>query len=359
MRKTILYFVILAVMAAGVWYVFFKSKDTNVFGGSEAGFTIADTGNIGKIFLSERGGSTITLERRPDNGWRVNNQYDALNSTVQGLLETLRKQVAEAPVSDAEYNPVIKTLASNAVKTEVYDRKGNKLAVFYVGNEVHNFLGTYMLMEGAKRPYIVNIPGFEGTLRVHYTTRMSDWRDRTIFNVDSTDIKSISIKYFDHPLNSFVMKQDGGKVTVELDSNLRSVEKNINMDRAKRYLGFFKNINCVGYVNGAQDMDTILTLVPKYCTVDVTAKNNQTKHIEVYWHPLDRRSKNQLTPVQNFNNDYDADRFYAIINNNKDTVVIQRFVFNKIFRAGPEFYQQASQFSDLPPADTMKVIQPK
>lgn len=341
MRKTILYFLILAILGTGVWYMLFKNKDNNVFGANEAGFTVVDTGNIGKIYMVRNDGTGITLERKTDgNGWKVNQKYDALKSTINSLLTTLAKQIADYPVPEAEHNMVVKAIAGNSVKTEIYDRNGKKIRVFYVGDESHNFMGTYMLMEGAKRPYVINIPGFEGVLTPRYTTNIKDWQDRTVFDYTADQIKSISIKYDQNPLNSFVMQQAAdGKVTVTLDSSLTNL-KNMNQERASQYLTFFKNINVVGYVNGSFGMDSIIRSVPRRCVIDVVAKDGTSKHVEVYWHILDRRSKNLMTPMQNHPNDYDSDRFYAIMNGGKDTAVIQRFVFDKIFRNGYEFYQQ-------------------
>ena len=40
---------------------------------------------------------------------------------------------------------------------------------------------------------------------------------------------------------------------------------------------------------------------------------------------------------------YDADRFYATLNNFKDTVIIQRVSFDKLFRKAYEFYQVDTQ----------------
>ncbi|PZF72282.1 DUF4340 domain-containing protein [Taibaiella soli] len=339
MRKTILYLLVLAVLGVGVWYVLFRNSDNNIFGASEAGFTIPDTGSIGKIYMARTDGTGVTIERE-GNGWKVNKQYDVLKSSLKSLMSAMAKQVADYPVPESEHNMVIKSIAGNGVKVEVYNREGKKMRVYYVGDEVHNFMGTYMLMEGAKRPYVVNIPGFDGYLTPRYTTNIKDWQDRNVFDFSADQIRSVTIKYDESPLNNFVISQDDkGKVSVKLDSNLTNL-KELNEERATKYLTFFQNVNCVGYVNGAIGMDSIIRSVPRRCTVDVLAKDGTLKHIDVYWHILDRRSKNTLTPMKNYRNEFDSDRFYAIMNNGKDTAVIQRFIFDKIFRNGYEFYEK-------------------
>jgi hypothetical protein len=73
--------------------------------------------------------------------------------------------------------------------------------------------------------------------------------------------------------------------------------------------------------------------------------------IKVFGRPLDRRSKNLLTPKLGQPEDFDADRLYAVIHDGKDTVGIQNFVFDKIFRKGFQFYEHPT-IDPLPEMDT-------
>src|ERR1700761_9670815 len=129
MRKTLLYLIIFLVLAFGVYYFLFSNKGLD-FSRDEAGFTITDTASIGKIFLAEPGGNTILLERT-DSGWMVNKQYKVLNSTLKTLMVALHSQKALYPVPEAANNQVIKTMSGSAIKTELYDRDGKKIRVFY------------------------------------------------------------------------------------------------------------------------------------------------------------------------------------------------------------------------------------
>ena len=62
------------------------------------------------------------------------------------------------------HNSVIKTLASEGVKVELYTQNKKLYKTFYIGGETADFLGTYMIMEGAKKAYVIHIPGFNGFL---------------------------------------------------------------------------------------------------------------------------------------------------------------------------------------------------
>lgn len=336
MKKTLLYIGILAVLGFGVWYFLFH-EGGNVFGTREAGFTVRDTGAVGKIFLADNNGHAVTLERKADGQWYANG-YKAIGAQVTQILKTLNQQVPLHPVPEASHNLVVKMLAGQAIKVEVYDRQGKPMRIFYVGNEVQNFQGTYMLMDGASRPFVVGIPGYDGYLTPRYNADLVTWRDRTVFNIPAEEIAQASVQYVRQPLNSFAVLQQKEKVTVNVHPELMA-GKSLNERRAKIFLGFFKDIYAEGVVNGLPGLDSIIREMPKVGTIEVTGAHNYRQHADIYFFPLNKRSKNLDAPGEDLSSNYDADRFYAVINNNKDTVVVQQQRLNKIFRPGYEFYQ--------------------
>lgn len=86
-------------------------------------------------------------------------------------------------------------------------------------------------------------------------------------------------------------------------------------------------------------MDTTIKTAPRQSTLDIETVSGKHQHMDIYWMALNRRSKNATVSNEDVPDDYDADRLYAVINNNKDTVMIQHYVFQKIFRKAFEFYQ--------------------
>lgn len=350
MQKTLLYIVLLAVLGFGVYYFIFSNKESG-FSSSDANFTIRDTGVISKIFLADNSGQSVLLERS-NEGWMVNKQYKALASPLNTLLQTMAMQVAAYPVPANMHNTVVKDMTGNSIKVELYGKGGEKMKVFYVGGQVHKDDGSYMLVEGAETPYVVKVPGFAGYLMPRYPIKLEDWRDRTVFNVPATNIKSVAVQYPDEPLNSFTVKQDAqGKVAVGADAGVIS-HFPLNERRAKLYLTYFEKIYCEGYTNGTYGMDSVLRVTKKRCSIEVTDKRDKTKHVDIYWRPIGRRSKNMLRSNPLVPDEYDADRFYAVMNNNKDTAVVQIYTFYKLFHKAFEFYEAdetpKEEFSVMP-----------
>jgi len=334
MKQTLIYILIFGLLGVGVWYIFFRD-DQNLFTSKDAGFTIKDTGAIGKIFLVDNNNESVKLVRTAD-GWTVNEKYKALPGAVQSLLFTLNSQVAQRPVPEQLHNDVVRKMASSN-KIEIYDRQGNKMRVFYVGTESPGNVGTYMLMEGGSRPYVVQIPGFEGYLTPRYMPLERFWRDRTVFNIEAKDITKISMQYMREPLNSFTISQVGGKPSVTLDPALME-GKTMNEKRARTYLTFFKDVNSEAIAEGLSGVRESISSVPQVCALEVTGANGYTQHADIYYMPKNKRSKNIDAPATDTASFFDSDHFYAVINNKADTVTIQKPLFDKFFRMGYEFY---------------------
>jgi hypothetical protein len=306
---------------------------------------VKDTSKIGKIFLAKTSGEGITVQRT-DSGWIVNGRYKARKGTLENLMRTLKLQQALYPVPENSHNSVIKTLSGSSIKVELYDRDGDKFNTFYVGGAAYNFSGTYMLQEGASRPYVVQIPNFHGFLTPNYATDFDDWRDRTVMNLQPEEVKWFSVKYIEEPLNSFSIDYTGKQPKVQIDPSL-NFEKPLNERRARVFQKYFTDIYCEGYLNGIPQLDSTIRSVPKFCVIDVEAKNGWKQHIEIFKMPLNKRSKNLATADEG---DYDIDRFYGVINQNRDTVLLQAYTFDKFFRRGYEFFEedQATNMMGLP-----------
>ncbi len=343
MKKTILYLVILLILGFGVYYFLIKPGGTG-YSDTQAGFTVKDTASIGKIFLVSSGGESVLVERT-DSGWMVNKRYKALPSTLNLLLKTFTQQAALYPVTKNALDNVVKLMTTDHVKTEIYDRSGKKITSFFVGGAAVNNTGTNMLMEGAETPYVVHITSFNGALTPRYTTSLTYWRDRTIFNLPAEEIKSVSVKYIDQPINSFEIVREGDNVVINADPQIAKHLDSPNYRRARIFLKYFSNVNCEGYINGLPDNDTTLKTAPKHCSIELTGIHGQHQLLDIYWMAINKRSKNMTVSNPDVPDNFDADRFYAVMNDHKDTILIQQWAFRDIFHKAYEFFQKDGTIS--------------
>lgn len=339
-RYLIPIFVVLLLAILAAFLLLNRSRST--LSGSDSDFAIRDTASLTRIFIADRSGNSIELSR-PEGTWIVNNDVAAREDAVNQLLATMMRMAVKAPVAKTAHNSVIKRLASTGVKVEVYqeiyriDLPGiirlfprEKISrTFYVGDNTQDNMGTFMLLEGSERPYIVYLPGFRGFIATRFSARVNDWRDHTIFKKRLTDIKSASLVFTDAPEKSY---------TVEVIN-----ERRFRLTRPDGYeLPLADTMKIVGYLAAFDDIryesllsgdlpQTYIDSVrqsPVYQTITLTDLKGETTVVETHR----RIFKEPQDDIDGNPQMYDRDRMYAFINGGDDMVLIQYFVFDRITR---------------------------
>ena len=354
-RKRIRILLIFALSSISLYLVFVKTKST--FGKEITDFAVKDTSSIVKIFMANKGPDRTTLERDKQGGvWTVNGQYKARLDMVNTLLETICDVDVVAPVAKHAYNNVIKMMAASSTKIEIYTKSYriklfNKIflfpyikleKVYYVGVPTQDKQGTLMLIEGSKVPCITFIPGFNGFLSTRYSAHSSDWRDRSVFSYLVGDIKSVIIKPQDQN-ESFEIDNVGVR-KYQLKS--LSTNQNIAVDSLKifDYLTSFYQLNFEYFTDAMNkvEVDSIKKSKPHY-EIIITDINGKTNTIKTFI----RKAPIGYVDVLGYPRAYDMDRLYALINNGKDFVIIQYFVFDRIFKKLSDFTSNKKNEKEL------------
>jgi hypothetical protein len=344
MKKTLIYLVLLGFLGFGVYYFIFREGD-GLYSEKDAAFTIRDTANIGRIFLARNNGETILLDRTPQNTWMIDKHYEAMPLRILNLLTCLNKQTALYPVSDREHNRIVKLMAGAAVKVELYDRNLKKIKSFYIAGNGPNFHGSYMMMEGSEKAYLVEVPGFDGYLTPRFNTDLAEWRSHSVFNLPPDSIRQIHVQYAEEPLSSFTLNKNNDKIDVEIDPALKNSVQAFNAKRAKEYTTFFSNVNSEGYLNGLLHIDSFIANSPKRCNITLTSVQGKTTSLDIYWMNINKRSKNRGESEEDESQiHYDIDRMYAIRRNTNDTLLIQNRAFEKLMLRSYQFFMPDDTF---------------
>ena len=101
-----------------------------------------------------------------------------------------------------------------------------------------------------------------------------------------------------------------------------------------------RKIYSEGYITEGSEIRQVLDTIPKRAIIDITTQDGKTNHLDIYWRPVFRRSKNLIRKAEGIPEQFDSDRGYGVLNNFKDTVVVQYQVFDRIFRNAWEFYEE-------------------
>ena len=248
-------------------------------------FAVQDTAQIDKIFLVDKDNNQILLERENAH-WIVNGKTRAREDLKNILLETIRRVDVYSPVPKTRQEYVIRDLASNGIKCEIY-QKGKKVKTFYVGGVTQDNLGTYMLLENSAEPFIVSIPGFSGYLTTRFNTNENEWVSKRVYSYAFNDIAAVEVEYPNEPAQSYKMINAGDNKfeLIRLDNKL-PVER-FDTVKVKQQIGRFKKVGFEFFVPNefqAHRIDSIRQYTPMY-RFNVIDNLGNSRELECYSRP--------------------------------------------------------------------------
>lgn len=335
-------FLLIVLFLAVLATVLFLTQADKTFNSSQSDFSVKDTASVSKIFMSDKNNNMVTLSREPDGRWMVNDNYLASKFNLDMLLQTLHNLAVKEPVPLAAHNNVIRELAVNAVKVEIYQEvyridlvntirlfPHEKLTkVFYVGGATQSNRGSYMLMENSSTPFVIFMPGFRGFVSPRFTPMVNAWRDYTIFKKELSQIASVQVEI---PIkdNESYMITNNPDHTVSLYSypDMQSVP-GFDTLAALNFLTGFRNLNFEAILSDldAAKKDSILASTP-FTIITLTDSAGIRKTIKTFF-----KEGYRDVDLNGHEIRYDLDRFYALVNDGEDFVLAQYFAFDRVLR---------------------------
>jgi hypothetical protein len=342
MKKNRLPIIIILVLALLVIFLVIKSK-TNTIDSVNNQFAVDDTSSITKIFMADKNNNSVKLTRKDAGSWLVNDTFRASKEVMVTLLKTVMSLDVKQPVSKSGKEQIMKLLATNSTKVEIYQRVYridlfDKIKLFphekltktyYVGLNTQDNQGTFMMIENSEEPYIVYIEGFRGFLNTRYSPMVKDWRDHSIFSIRYNQLKSVEVTIANDPKGSFVaVKKSPRDFDVRM---LADKSLSIPYDTLKimDLFASFENIRYEALMNDLEktEKDSILNSDP-YINLSIESVDGNKVSVKTF---LMKASPDQIDQIGN-EVKYDRDRLYALINDNKDLVLIQFYVFGRLFK---------------------------
>lgn len=326
MKRNLIGLVVLLVLAALAYYVYLE-RGKGTIKPELHDFAVEDTAAVTKIFLADKIGQTVLLERQGPNGWTVNSTHKARKDAVDVLLKTIKRVEMKSPVANTAHDNIVRLMAGKSIKVEIYQGK-DKVKTYYVGDATKDNMGTYMLIEGSRTPFICHIPGFYGYLSGRFMTRAWEWRDTEIFSYRLPEIAEIRVDFHQEPERSFKITHSPERV-VQLFRTYpkESLVENMDTVFVKRYMLNYRNVRFESLQKyDAERVDSIVNS-PPYFTISVKDPQGQVRSVTSYRLPANPGAiDGNDQPLE-----WDPDRMHAILNGNEtEVVLIQYFSFDRL-----------------------------
>lgn len=336
------YIIVVLVFLLVVSAILLMNNNSGTFTKKDKDFAVLDTASVTKIFLADKKNRTVLLNRFEDGTWQINQKFLAQKASVDLLLETMKNLVAKFPVPKSAHNTVVSQMAASSTKVEVYqevyrvnlfDRiklfKHEKLTkTYYVGGSTPDNMGTFMLMDGSDAPFVIQLLGLRGYVATRYSTFEKDWRDHTIFKTKLFEIQSVQMEFPSEPEKSYKVINTEDEITLH---SLMNNQKLPGFDTLKvlNFLTSFADVRYEALLDEVdpQFQDSVIHSTPLH-VITVVNTNGDTTAIKTFYKPNDEEAYD----VDGNYYTADMDRLFALVNEEQDFVLIQYFVFDKLFR---------------------------
>ncbi len=344
-RNRIAIILVILLGSASFWLVVNHKKGT--IKETLRDFAVEDTASVDKIFLADKKGGSATLQRKTDGtGWIVDGKYGARVDAINTLLLTIKKVDVKEPVGKKAQDNVVKQLAADAIRCEIY-QKGTLTKAYYVGSQTQDMTGTFMIlmdpetMKPSAKPFVTYIPGFEGFLSTRYFTDPKMWRGRTVFNYVPTDIQSVKLEIPANPEYGYQLDVKGNndyKVTM-LTGNKEL--KGIDPIAVKQFLSYFQQVDfeSMDLAMSQKEIDSTLKSVP-VDILTVTDTKGKVNKVTFYARKLKHEDavdeKGKKLP-------FDLDRMNALLGSTNDLVMVQYYVFGKMLPKADYFQKKTPE----------------
>ena len=348
MKKNRLAIIITSVLIVVAAVLLWNNRYLTTLRGEAYDFTVRDTASVTRLFFADKSGNQVLLSRT-EEGWKVNEKYDAQQTMVNNMLYTLDKMRIKMPVSLASHDNVITRMAGTNTKVEVYQivpriNLFNKVKlfphekltkVFFIGDVTQDNSGTYVLKEGADKAYIVHLHGFRGFISSRFSANQEDWRDHKIISENISDIASLKLEFNNDPENSFILNETG---RYKYEMKRLNDESNINIDtvRVLNLLTSFGDVRFEAFLSDiTQERRDSIINSPYQERLTLTTKDGRQNVIRTYT----MRINASAFGFEENDWDDDPDHKYAYVENNDELVMIQDFAFGKILKPA-EYYEK-------------------
>jgi hypothetical protein len=211
-------------------------RTTSPFGSKNSSFSTDAEKEITRIEFFD-GQKHLTLEKDGDN-WLVDGKYNARKSSIFYVIKVLHEIKIKSPVSPELFDREITRKNVIPVRIKVYAKR-NLLKSFLVYKTASNLYGNIMKMRERSKPFIVNVPGFEGEIGSAFNLNELFWQPYTVFNSMPSEIVSVDFDNISDTISSFSIKRSGSKFQLFNKNSLIAGSDSLIL---MRYISYFTMI---------------------------------------------------------------------------------------------------------------------
>lgn len=337
-KRLLILIVVLIALGATAWWLA-GERGTSTLDRPLSDFMVPDTSKVDRIFIAETDGKLVDL-RRVGMGWQVsrgNEVYPAKQDYVNLLLKTFLRVEVRTPVPKSAESNVLRVMAANAKRVEIYEGGNKPSKVWIVGHGTKDHFGTYMLLEkpGIGRssvPFVVNMSGFTGILNTRFHANLDEWRSSVVFQFkDMYDLAAVEVSNPLVPQVNYRMEQVDRSTVRLLDAQGQDIPFDTLLVKASLLTFQQMNYEYIDRELKPEQRDSLFKARPAH-ELRVIHRDGTVQSAKFWYKPYE----GDLTAADAHLQENDKVRMHALV---QDTllVTVQRQMFDRVLQPVANF----------------------
>ncbi len=212
MKKNIVLLLLLLILAA-IAYYFVNSGQNEKRVYEDRNFAIENIQDIQRIVLADHKANKTTMEKKAGQ-WIVNDKYGVNERRFETFMNTLRDIEIKYIPSRAESETALKQLMSYTNQIKIYNKSDELMKSYFIGGTNANGNGTYMMMDGADKVFVMHLAHMQGAVDLRYHADSEYWVSKEVFPlIQEKDIKQIAFDFLEQKSESMSIALPEYKMT--------------------------------------------------------------------------------------------------------------------------------------------------
>ena len=242
-------------------------------------FAVQNMDEIERIAIKRKKYPPLIFSKM-EGKWVINDRYKVNEETMPHLLAVLKgvKMKYIPPVNMQK--TIIKDIAQNGIEVMLYNGEKEVVKHYFVGSEFGDGSDTPFLMKGSAQPFMMFLPGLDGSVRRRLNYNIGEWKSKIVFEEEVDKIKKIEMNYPQDRTSGFTITKynDGYKI---LNADNEVTNRTPNQNTMAAYFDFFSYIRGESNESDNPERKRIVAS-PVFCKLSIVYTDNTTKSFTFY-----------------------------------------------------------------------------
>lgn len=277
----------------------------------EENFKVKNVASINTIEIDSKRFGLQTLHIN-NTGWYLNDSIKIRKDAIENILRIVPYVKVMNFPPKAAWDQMLTAINNEGGKIRFINRSGDDIKTWHIGGTTNDERGTYGMVSGSTKPYVIHVPGFGGSLATRFFMSNSEWRSRMIIDEAKNSFSHIKMVYPESTQDGFeIIQGSGGYVLFDY----KHVKTNASQELITTYLDQISMVGCESIENDFKYKELIINSTP-HAILELTANDKPVRKINFYSNTLEG----------------EGDKERLFVYDGKDFYLAQIRILQKVFR---------------------------